>query len=366
MLQHHPLFVELEATLTNGSGSQRFTILRRMTDLFLAGSDRYTDEHIAIFDELIGRLIETIERQALIELSGRLAPVDRAPINVIGHLSRDDDIEISGPILEHSNVLTDIELVEIAKTKSQAHLSAIAGRKRIGEPVTDVLIDRGNSEVAHKVTANTGARFSRFGLARAVRRAETDEPLAVAVANRIDLPPELLDVLVRKATTAVRERLLANARPEMRERIARVLSAVSSEVARSVAPGGVRPRSGATLRRDPARLRTRISQSVESRNADELFDAFAIHCEVPVKMINDIVQQGSELGLLILGKASGMAWPDLQGVLSVALPEKTKTPNDIKALFDTFVKLTPANAQRAIQFIRTRAAKSSDELKKFL
>ena len=77
------------------------------------------------------------ERQALIELTGRLAPIDRGPINVIGHLSRDDDIEISGPILEQSNMLTDNDLVEIATTKSQAHLSTIAGRKRIGEPVTD-------------------------------------------------------------------------------------------------------------------------------------------------------------------------------------------------------------------------------------
>ena len=105
-LQDHSLFVELEATLTHGPGSQRFTILRRMTDLFLAGSNSYTDEHVAIFDELMGRLIEKIERQALIELSGRLAPVERAPVNVIGCLSRDEDIGISGPILEQSTALT--------------------------------------------------------------------------------------------------------------------------------------------------------------------------------------------------------------------------------------------------------------------
>jgi len=366
MLQEHPLFVEFEATLSNGSGSQRFTILRRMTDLFLAGSNSYNDEQVAIFDELIGRLIEKIERQALIELSGRLAPIDRAPVNVIGHLSRDDDIEISGPILEQSYVLTDNDLVEIAKTKSQAHLSAIAGRSRIGEPVTDVLIDRGNSEVARKVTTNAGARFSRFGLSRAVGRAESDEPLAVAVANRTDLPPELLELLVRKATAAVRERLLANARPEMKERIARVLSAVSSQVARSAAPGGVRPRGGATLRHDPARLRNRISRCVESRNIEELIDAFAIHCEVPVKAIKDIVQQQSDLGLLIMGRACGMGWPELQGILSVILPEKTKTPEDVKALFASFIKLTPANAQRAIRFIRTSTSKSPDELRKYL
>ena len=366
MLQAHSLFSELESTLTGGSDSQRFTILRRMTDLFLAGSNNYTDEHIAVFDELISRLIEKIERQALIELTGRLAPVDRGPVNVIGRLSRDDDIEISGPVLEQSNILTDIDLVEIAKTKSQAHLSAIAGRKQIGEPVTDVLIDRGNSDVARKVTANTGARFSRFGIARAARRAETDEPLAIAVVNRMDLPPELLNHLISKATAAVRERMLANATPEMQKRISHVLSAISSQVARSAVPGGVQPRGGTMLRQDPARLKNRISQSVDSRDVEELIDALAIHCEVPVKAIKDIVQQGSEEGILILGRASGMSWQELQGVLSVIMPEKTKSPALVKALLDRFIKLTPANAQRAVRFIRTSSAKLSDELKKLV
>jgi hypothetical protein len=353
MPNSHPQLAELEATLSHGSGSQRFTILQRMTDLFLAGSDNYTDDHIAVFDELIGRLIETIERQALIELSGKLAPIERAPVNVVGRLSRNDDVAISGPLLEQSNVLTDSDLVEIATTRSQAHLSAIAGRKRIGEPVSDVLIDRGNSEVAQKVTSNAGARFSRFGLALAVRRAESDESLAVSVANREDLPPDLLDHLVRKATTAVRQRLLANAKPEMKGRITQVLTAVSSQIARSVVPSNIRPRPVA-VHQDPARIRTRISQCVESRDIDGLIDALAIHCEVPVKAVSNIIRQESGQGMLVLGKASGMGWPELQGVLSVAMPKKTKTPDDVKALFADFIKLTTADAQRAIRFIRVR------------
>lgn len=365
-LQGHPLFVELEATLTQGAGAQRFTILRRMTDLFLAGATNYTDEHVAIFDELMGRLIEKIERQALVELSGRLAPVDRAPLNVLGRLSRDEDIGISGPILEQSTALTDNDLVEIAQTKSQAHLSAIAGRKQIGEPVTDVLIVRGNSAVARKVTTNAGARFSRFGLSRAVQRAEADEALAVAVANRMDLPPELLDLLVRKATTAVKERLLANARPDMKARITQVLFEISNQVARAVAPGGAPPRSRATVRQDSSRTKEMISQSVASRDLEGLIDALAIHCEVPVNAVKDIVRQESDMGLLVLGKASGIGWPDLQGILSVALPGKTKSPQDVKALFTPFVKLTLADAQRATRFIRTSSAKSLDKLKELV
>ena len=36
MSNTHQLFAELEATLTNAAGLQRFTILRKITDLFLS------------------------------------------------------------------------------------------------------------------------------------------------------------------------------------------------------------------------------------------------------------------------------------------------------------------------------------------
>ena len=87
MLDAHPLFAELEATLTNGAGPQRFTILSKITDLFLAGADSYSDDHVAVFDELMSRLIERIERQALVELSDKLASAGRAPLGVIDQLS---------------------------------------------------------------------------------------------------------------------------------------------------------------------------------------------------------------------------------------------------------------------------------------
>jgi len=363
MLRDHSLFVELETTLTHGAASQRFTILRRMTDLFLAGKDTYSDDHIAIFDSLISRLIERIEHQALVELSGKLAPVDRAPATVIGRLSRHDDITVSGPILEQSNVLTDNDLIEIAKTKSQAHLSAIAGRKRIGEPVTDVLIDRGDSEVARKVTLNIGARFSRFGMAIAVRRAEQDETLAAAVADRVDLPQDLLDILVSKATVTVRERLLADAKPEMRQRITEVLGRVSGQVSNQVAREAAAKTRAAPVDRD--QLKGYMAICVDMKNVAQLIEAFATYCDVPYKTVDDLVQEQSDEGMLVLGKASNMQWPELEGVLRVLLPSKTKTVEGMQALFAAYVQLTAANAHRAIRFIRASAAKLPSDKMKF-
>ena len=44
-------------------------------------------------------------------------------------LAHDDDIAVAGPVLTQSPRLQETELVELAKTKGQAHLAVIAGRE---------------------------------------------------------------------------------------------------------------------------------------------------------------------------------------------------------------------------------------------
>lgn len=182
---------ELDTALSRVSDTQHTSILRRITDLFLNDSQRFSDEHVAVFDDVIYRLIEQTEHSALIELSAKLAPVDNAPVNVVVRLSNEDDIAISGPVLEQSEVLTEQALAEIAKRKGQEHLAAIAGRQRIGESLTDILVDRGNSEVACKVTGNQGARFSEPGFVKLIKRAKNDKTLAAAVAV-VDVPSNVI------------------------------------------------------------------------------------------------------------------------------------------------------------------------------
>ena len=361
MFETHRLFAELEATLINGSVPQRFTILRKITDLFLSEVDSYSDDHVAVFDELMSRLIDRIEQQALVELSNRLAPVDRAPASVVGVLSRNDSIDVAGPVLRQSPVLTDPDLVAIATTKSQAHLSAIASRVTINEPVTDVLIDRGNAEVAHKVTANPRARLSRFGFSKAVTRAQGDDSLAMAVAARLDLPDDLLQQLVSKASMTVRRRLLANARPEMRQRINHVLATVSERVAREEVPPGANMTP--ELRQDPVKLRARIVECAESRNLPELLDALAVLSDIPIKAIKDMATQGSDEGMLVLGKSCGFGWHDLHKIMAAISPAK-RTPDEINALFASYTALSMETAQRAVRFIQTSRSKFANEMRK--
>jgi uncharacterized protein (DUF2336 family) len=188
-----PLIDELDSALSRAPAAWRGKTLRRVTDLFLVDAGCYTDDQVAVFDDVISHLIEKIDRRMLIELSNRLAQVKNAPIKVVGALARHADMLIAGPLLESSSVLTDADLVEIADKdrRDPTLLSAIVARLRLSEAVTDVLIRRGSPAIARKILDNTEARISESSFARMVTSVENNKELATAIAKRADLPAEL-------------------------------------------------------------------------------------------------------------------------------------------------------------------------------
>jgi uncharacterized protein (DUF2336 family) len=363
-------FADIEAALSLGFRPRRFELLRRVTDLFIANVETCTDNQINIFDEIMEKLVERIERESLIELSTRLAPLPKAPINISQRLSRDDDIEIAQPMLEKSPMLSDALLVEIAKTKSQAHLSAIAGRAQINEAVTDVLIDRGDRDVAHKVVGNGGARLSRFGHTTVANRAAHDEDMAELFIQRADIPADVFEQLVEKASETVRQRLLARATPEMRDRIIKTVTAVSKQVvsieALRSSPAAASQGARFSLKADPAQLKIQLSRLVKAGKSVEAVETFATLCGISGQMLKNLVRQQSDETIVILGKAAGLGWPDLKEFLVLTMKEKFAQADRSKTLFNTFAGLTGDNAQRILRFVRTSKAVSGADVKKMM
>ena len=185
------LIGQFRAALGSVSVDERQSARREVLDLFHAGAGSYSARQLAIFDRLMGHLIERMDRAGLVEMSAALAEASSLPSEVVRRLSSDNDIAVAAPILRKSPAISDDQLVAVAQTKSQDHLSAIAARARISEPVVDVLVERGTREVARQVAVNLGARLSDMAFARIISDARKDKSLATALERRKDVPPEL-------------------------------------------------------------------------------------------------------------------------------------------------------------------------------
>lgn len=176
---------------------------------FLNNTVDYSDEQITLFDDVFNCLIHHIERSAKVLLARRLAPVAKAPPQIIQVLAFDDLIDVAAPVLSQSERLSDDVLIESVRSKSQAHLLAISTRRVLSVAVTDVLIERGNDEVVKSTVNNPGADFSETGFTQLVERAEGDGEIATCVGMRQSMPRHHYLKLIAKAPTAVRTRLAA-------------------------------------------------------------------------------------------------------------------------------------------------------------
>src|SRR5260221_11635112 len=161
---------DFDDAVSRGTTESCLHAVRHATDLLIAG--RYSDDEISTFGEVIARLADEIEVAARAELATRLAHIDHAPVNIIHKLAFDDSIDVAGPILRESERLEAYALVANACTKGQSHMLAISERKTIEAAVTDVLVTRGNWDVANSVANNNGARLSEFGFLHMIQRAE--------------------------------------------------------------------------------------------------------------------------------------------------------------------------------------------------
>ena len=234
MNETHSILQDLEDAIARGTADSRERALWHATDLLIAG--RYCEEEIATFGEVIGRLADEIETEARAKLAHRLARIEYSPASVVRKLAFDDAIEVAGPVLRESERLDDVALLENARTKSQAHLLAIAERKSLSPAVTDVLASRGNSAVANAVARNQGAQFSGSGFLHMVQRAENDSILAEHLGRRLDIPRHLFQQLIAKASDDVGKRL-AEERPELVGEIHSSVANIAGDLQSKFGPG---------------------------------------------------------------------------------------------------------------------------------
>src|SRR5579863_1980825 len=165
---------EIDTALRAASEAKGLEAVKGVADLFLSSAGQYNAEQIELFDNVLERLIKTIEiraiadvsaRIALAELSTQLAPVSQAPPSVVRRLSKNDEISVAKPVLMESARLSAEDLIEVAQTKSEQHLLAIAGRWWLTEVVTDALLARRYPSVSRRIVNNPGARVSSSGFA---------------------------------------------------------------------------------------------------------------------------------------------------------------------------------------------------------
>ena len=365
MLRTLPLIDELEAALASGTNARGIEMLTRLTDLFVDGASRYSEEQIGIFDDVMARLVSTIEAKDRAELAHRLAPITNAPSSVIHMFAFDDDIEVAQPILRQSERLDDPALLANANTKSQRHLFAISQRQSLSETVTDVLVERGDREVVHAVVKNVGARFSDAGFRMLVKRSAGDDDLATIVGMRSDIPRPHFLVLVEKASSALRARLAAK-KPQASSTIEGAVAAVAGGIrddARNSSPDFAAAQTAVERQNRIRRIgEAEIHQYARDRKFEETAIALSLLCDTPIDVVERaLLDPGAEI-VLILAKVAGLSSTTTKALLLLRAAERAMSAKDLDQALASFNRLQPGTARRVLGFFRTRVKKPAEPM----
>ena len=350
------LIPELEDVIQYGSQEKRAVTVRRIANLFVDNAPNFNEDHIGLFDDVLCRLVVEIEAKARAEMANTLAPMPNAPLELMRHLAHDEDIAVAGPVLTQSKRLQEPELVELASTKGQAHLAAIAGRADIGEAVTDVLVRRGDTEVMRNVADNQSARLSDGGFSTLVKRAEGDGDLAERVGQRADIPPRLFRDLLVRATAVVQQRLLQAAKSETRNEIQRVLEKVSKEFERTAPVRDYTAAQAAVMALHQAGdlNETTLIDFAKSKKFEETVAALSVLCSVPIETADRLMAGDKPDPILILCKAAGYGWTTARAIILSRPSLRGTSAASLDAAFANFEKLSPSTAQRVVRFWQVR------------
>ena len=194
----------------------------------LAGEDK---EKIR---ELTNQVIEALARDQAVRVRQIVAEALKdavdAPPAVIQKLARDIEIKVAGPVLEHSPLLSDEDLLEIiANHPIKGALTAIAKRRALAGKVSDAVVkiaaaDPQESATVKKLLENGSAQIREDTLDRILDHAPKQPTWHEPLVERPKLPQSAMRRLAEFVSRSLLEVL--QKRPDLDESTSRAVAKV--------------------------------------------------------------------------------------------------------------------------------------------
>lgn len=350
------LFDRLIALSQEKSSEKRRDLLVLISELFTEGAENHSDAETKLFGDILCRLVDQVSVDVRAQFSEQMAPLACTPHSVALRLAQDEELAVSGVMLEQSEVLTDADLRQIAGSLSQGHLLAITRRKGLSETVTEVLADRGDVEVLEGVTHNATARFSDFGLKRLATRSLDYPEVLRALSQRADVPSDRLARAVASFD--------AEARAKLENLVA--LSPDFAALLVSEAAGIARERKQ-ELEQEISSLLRRISQRIGT--LDESITEFARdgRMEAVAELLTqvtgleeshiaNILNHDNDFGLAVVCRSLSIGDEAYLKLSRLRAEHLGQAPSIAEAWAGNYAEIDRASADRALYFHRMRVA----------
>lgn len=356
------MFSDLELLAGERSSEKRRELLNAVTDMFLDGAERHNSRELALFSQIMMDVLDDVTIEAQTEFSNRVSDSGSTPHDLVLRLAG-DVIEVSAPILQHSPVLVDADLVMLAQNQSQGHLLAISLRQALNEPVTDVLIERGDRDVTHAVSDNHGARLSTKGLRTLAEKSVSDPVLMKKIANREDLAKQIAETVLPLLSTEQSQKLRTLMAPENQESLSAVVSATQQDFTAkkaSARSGRLEILSLVQKIRDGEKRLDSVLLTLARQN--RLMDIGMLMTKIsglPETAINNALFKTNNEPIILLCKAINISAAAFRSVVDLRNQHLRLPDSHTRHALCEYEKLNTDDARRSLNFVKLRTKVSA-------
>jgi uncharacterized protein (DUF2336 family) len=259
-------------------------------------------------------VLETLMRDSSIRvrraLAGAIGNMFHVPHDIAAGLARDPERRVAAPVLRHSPVLTDDDLVDIVETGAEdwAH-QAIAARDTVSERVSAALVDAGATPTVTRLLKNNSADIGEPALETIVDRAPDIEAWHEPLVKRPKLPLGLARKIAGFVKAPLKAALAARkdttAPPDQKQNNS---SAVGWSAREEKENGGLEtPKDRARRLHADKKLNDAVMEMALNANEREFVMAsLALRAGVPLWGVERIVEGGSAKGVTALCWKAGV------------------------------------------------------------
>lgn len=185
--------------------SVREILAGKIADAERSGGLGRTPRQKSISREVLDRLSRDRLTAVRAAIADSLKNLPTADPDLINRLARDLEILVAAPILEHSPVLLDDDLLDIIRTSPvQGALAAIARRAYVDPRITNAIVASGDSNAITHLLYNANAHLQEHTLDSLINAAGDQPDWQPPLIHR----PELAEPSIRRLAEIVAENLL--------------------------------------------------------------------------------------------------------------------------------------------------------------
>lgn len=191
----------------NKRAAGRATLAAAIADLFRAKGRALSDRERFLMTDILRQLVKQIEIEIRRALAKRLAEEPVAPAGLVAALAC-DDADVALPILQRSDVLQDIELIETVKHRALEHQLRTATHNQLNGAASPKPGAGGTSGVIHTLLENRNATVKSATMAYLVEQSKRVDTFQNPLLLRCELSPDLARRMCWWVSAALRQHIV--------------------------------------------------------------------------------------------------------------------------------------------------------------